>query len=59
MRKYIHIAKLMKPTLTQEASDAICEEYSKLRSQDTMETDVARVRNRLYFYDSLQILHTT
>jgi DNA replication licensing factor MCM3 len=44
MKKYIHIAKCMKPTLTEEASEAIAEEYSRLRSQDTMDTDVARVR---------------
>jgi DNA replication licensing factor MCM3 len=44
MKKYIHIAKCMKPTLTEEASEAIAEEYSRLRSQDTVDTDVARVR---------------
>ena len=43
MKKYIHIAKHMKPVLTEEASEAIAEEYSKLRSQDTMDTDIARV----------------
>jgi DNA replicative helicase MCM subunit Mcm2 (Cdc46/Mcm family) len=43
MKKYIHIAKCMKPTLTEEASEAIAEEYSRLRSQDTMDTDIARV----------------
>ncbi|XP_049784125.1 zygotic DNA replication licensing factor mcm3 [Schistocerca serialis cubense] len=44
MRKYIHIAKMMKPTLTEEASNVICEEYSKLRSQDSVENDVARTQ---------------
>ncbi|GFG31335.1 hypothetical protein Cfor_12894 [Coptotermes formosanus] len=44
MKKYIHIAKCMKPTLTEEASEAIAEEYSRLRSQDTMDTDVARTQ---------------
>ncbi|XP_068081318.1 DNA replication licensing factor Mcm3 [Anabrus simplex] len=44
MRKYIHIAKCMKPVLTEEASEAISEEYSRLRSQDTMESDVARTQ---------------
>ncbi|CAB1324023.1 unnamed protein product [Coregonus sp. 'balchen'] len=34
IRKYIHVAKLVKPVLTQEASDHIAEEYSKLRSHD-------------------------
>jgi DNA replication licensing factor MCM3 len=46
MKKYIHIAKCMKPTLTEEASEAIAEEYSRLRSQDTVDTDIARVRIR-------------
>lgn len=44
MRKYIHIAKLMKPKLTQEASDAIADEYARLRNQDMMDSDVARVK---------------
>lgn len=44
MKKYIHIAKCMKPTLTEEASEAIAEEYSRLRSQDTMDTDIARTQ---------------
>ncbi|PNF28221.1 DNA replication licensing factor Mcm3 [Cryptotermes secundus] len=44
MKKYIHIAKCMKPTLTEEASEAIAEEYSRLRSQDTVDTDVARTQ---------------
>jgi len=44
MKKYIHIAKCMKPTLTDEASAAISEEYTRLRSQDMMDTNVARVR---------------
>lgn len=34
MRKYIHLAKCLKPRLTQEASDVIANEYSRLRSQD-------------------------
>lgn len=46
MRKYIHFVKIMKPVLTEEASEVIAEEYSKLRSEETMESDVARVRNR-------------
>ncbi|KAL7647582.1 UNVERIFIED_CONTAM: hypothetical protein RMT77_001182 [Armadillidium vulgare] len=44
MRKYIHIAKIIKPTLTKEASEVIAEEYSKLRSQDTEQTDLARTQ---------------
>ncbi|XP_038219996.1 DNA replication licensing factor Mcm3 [Zerene cesonia] len=44
MKKYLHIAKLMKPKLTQEASDVIADEYAKLRNQDMMESDVARTQ---------------
>ena len=43
IRKYIHVAKLVKPVLTQEASDYISEEYSKLRSHDQFNSDTARV----------------
>ena len=44
MRKYIHVAKAMKPGLTREAADFIAEEYSKLRNQDNMQQDsIARV----------------
>ncbi|XP_017544671.1 MCM3 minichromosome maintenance deficient 3 (S. cerevisiae), like isoform X2 [Pygocentrus nattereri] len=42
IRKYIHVAKLVKPVLTQEASDYIAEEYSKLRSHDQVNSDSAR-----------------
>ncbi|KAJ9598261.1 hypothetical protein L9F63_011082, partial [Diploptera punctata] len=44
MKKYVHIAKHMKPVLTEEASEVIAEEYSKLRSQDTADTDIARTQ---------------
>ncbi|XP_063827682.1 DNA replication licensing factor Mcm3 [Ostrinia nubilalis] len=44
MRKYIHIARLMKPKLTSDASDVIADEYARLRSQDTMDSDVARTQ---------------
>ncbi|EZA55765.1 DNA replication licensing factor Mcm3 [Ooceraea biroi] len=44
MRKYIHIARCMKPKLTEEASAVIAEEYSKLRSEDVVESDVARTQ---------------
>lgn len=43
IRKYIHVAKLVKPVLTQEASDYIAEEYSRLRSHDQVNSDSARV----------------
>ncbi|XP_069786746.1 zygotic DNA replication licensing factor mcm3-like isoform X2 [Narcine bancroftii] len=42
MRKYIHVAKLVKPVLTAEVASHIAEEYSSLRSQDQMSSDVAR-----------------
>ncbi|KAK2863971.1 hypothetical protein Q7C36_003125 [Tachysurus vachellii] len=42
IRKYIHMAKLVKPVLTQEASDYIAEEYTKLRSHDQVNNDLAR-----------------
>ena len=35
---------MLKPTLTKEASETIAEEYSKLRSQDTEHTDMARTQ---------------
>lgn len=47
MRKYIHFVKIMKPTLTEEASEIIADEYSKLRSEDMLENHVARVS--IYF----------
>lgn len=43
MRKYIHVAKIIKPALTQESAAYIAEEYSRLRSQDSMSSDTARV----------------
>ena len=44
MRKYIHVARDIKPTLTREAADYIAEEYSKLRSQENVSQDnIARV----------------
>lgn len=43
MRKYIHVAKIIKPVLTQESAAYIAEEYSRLRSQDSMSSDTARV----------------
>lgn len=44
MRKFIHVARYMKPKLTQEASDAISDEYARLRNLDTMDSDVARTQ---------------
>ncbi|KAK1338318.1 hypothetical protein QTO34_001433 [Cnephaeus nilssonii] len=42
MKKYIHVAKIIKPILTQESATYIAEEYSRLRSQDSMSSDTAR-----------------
>ncbi|CAM4529938.1 DNA replication licensing factor MCM3 [Lepidochelys kempii] len=42
MRKYIHVAKIIKPVLTQESANYIAEEYSRLRSQDQISSDIAR-----------------
>jgi len=44
MRKYIHVAKDMKPVLTRSAADFIADEYSKLRNQDNLQQEnIARV----------------
>ncbi|KAM9307811.1 maternal DNA replication licensing factor mcm3 [Gastrophryne carolinensis] len=42
IRKYIHVAKLIKPVLTHEAADYISQEYAKIRSHDEMNNDRAR-----------------
>ncbi|KAK9512391.1 hypothetical protein O3M35_000830 [Rhynocoris fuscipes] len=44
MRIYIHLAKSLKPQLTEKACEAISEEYSRLRSQDAVETGAARTQ---------------
>ncbi|KAI0207386.1 Zygotic DNA replication licensing factor mcm3 [Lamellibrachia satsuma] len=45
MKKYIHVAKVMKPALTREAADFISEEYSKLRNQDNLQqSNLARTQ---------------
>lgn len=51
MRKYIHIAKSIKPTLSKEACEVVAEEYSRLRSQDVEHADIARVS----YIDSVQL----
>lgn len=43
MKKYIHLAKTVKPTLTPEACELLSEEYAKLRTFDTQNSDIARV----------------
>lgn len=59
MRKYIHIARCMKPKLTEEASAVIAEEYSKLRSEDVVESDVARVGRNLVSISNVQKMSIT
>jgi DNA replication licensing factor MCM3 len=49
MRKYIHIARCMKPKLSEEACKRIADEYARLRSEDNIESDVARVRQFIFF----------
>lgn len=44
MRKYVNVAKDMKPVLTRAAADFIADEYSKLRNQDNLQQEsIARV----------------
>ncbi|XP_056301244.1 DNA replication licensing factor MCM3 [Danio aesculapii] len=42
MRKYIHVAKAICPVLTQDAANHIAEEYSRLRNQEQLGSDIAR-----------------
>jgi DNA replication licensing factor MCM3 len=44
VKKYLEIAKCLKPSLTEEACEMIGEEYAKLRSQDFENSDVARTQ---------------
>ena len=44
MRKYIHVAKALKPVLTTKAAEFISDEYAKLRSQDSMHGDASLAR---------------
>ncbi|GAB0092435.1 DNA helicase [Sergentomyia squamirostris] len=44
MRKYINIAKCLKPKLTEQACEVISNEYSRLRSQDLSDSDMARTQ---------------
>lgn len=43
MKKYVHVAKAVKPVLTREACDVISTEYTKLRAQETVSADKAKV----------------
>ncbi|XP_071941700.1 DNA replication licensing factor MCM3-like isoform X2 [Antedon mediterranea] len=44
MRKYVHIAKSIKPALTRDAADFIADEYSKIRSQEAVAANTARTQ---------------
>lgn len=44
MKKYLHIAKAIKPQMTKSAADIISEEYSKLRAHDETHEDMARTQ---------------
>ena len=44
MKKYISVVKCMKPKLTEQACELISNEYSRLRSQEMTQSDVARTQ---------------
>lgn len=44
MRKYIHLAKVLKPKLSDGAAEVISNEYSRLRSQDMSDEGTARTQ---------------
>jgi DNA replication licensing factor MCM3 len=44
MKKYISVVKCVKPKLSEQACELISNEYSRLRSQDSTESDVARTQ---------------
>ena len=44
MKKYIHIAKCVKPVLSSDASRVIAEEYAKLRNANKDDTHMARTQ---------------
>ncbi|KAG5670940.1 hypothetical protein PVAND_001169 [Polypedilum vanderplanki] len=44
MKKYISVVKCIKPKLTEQACELISNEYSRLRSQESTESDVARTQ---------------
>lgn len=44
MRKYIHVAKALRPVLSTEAAEFISDEYAKLRSQDSVHGDASLAR---------------
>ncbi|CAI8024024.1 DNA replication licensing factor MCM3 [Geodia barretti] len=44
LKKYIHVARALKPVLTREACDLISTEYAKLRAQETANRDTAKTQ---------------
>lgn len=44
MKKYISVVKCVKPKLSEQACELISNEYSRLRSQDSTESDVAHTQ---------------
>ena len=44
LRKYIHVARVLKPVLTREACDIISTEYAKLRAQETVGSGRAKTQ---------------
>lgn len=44
MRKYIQLAKVLKPKLTESAAELISNEYSRLRSEESSSKDEARTQ---------------
>ena len=49
IRKYIYMAKELKPVLSEEASTFISERYTELRSADMGRTDMERVKEIFNF----------
>ena len=59
MKKYLHVAKEVKPQMTREAADFIAEEYSKLRNQDMGQDNLAKVSQRMKCFLTLIIFNHT
>lgn len=57
LRKYLHMAKGVKPVLTEEAAAYISKSYTELRSFDTSKTDQERVGLLFQYLFSLFIIH--
>lgn len=56
MRKYIHVAKALSPVLTQDAANHIAEEYSRLRNQEQLGSDIARVNTDTFTNNCFALL---